>query len=37
MPSEKLVEELLRPIIRKLKERKVHLSFMDNIWGADIT
>ena len=30
-----LAEELLKPIIRKLK-RKVYSSFKDNIWGVDL-
>ena len=25
-----------KPIIRKLKKRKVHSPFIDNIWGADL-
>ena len=32
--SKQLVEELLKPNIRKFKKRKVHLPFVDNIWGA---
>ena len=28
-------DELLEPIIRKFKRRKVYSSFKDNIWGAD--
>ena len=28
-----LVEELHKPITRKLKNRKVHSSFIDNYWG----
>ena len=35
--SKKLAEELQKPIIRKFKKRKVHSSFIDNIWGADLT
>ena len=34
--NKKLAEELHKPIIRKLKKRKVHSSFIDNIWGADL-
>ena len=26
-----------KPIIRTFKKRKVHLSFTDNIWGADLS
>ena len=36
--KQKLAEELQKPIIRKLRKvkyRKVHSSFIDNIWGAD--
>ena len=29
-----IVEELHKPIIRKLNKRKVHLPFIDNIWGV---
>ena len=28
--------ELHKPIIRKLKKRKVYSSFRDNIWGVDL-
>ena len=31
-----LAEELHKPIIRKFKKRKVHSTFIDNIWGADL-
>ena len=31
-----LVEELHKPIIKKFKKRKVHSSFIDNIWAADL-
>ena len=31
-----LAEELHKHIIRKLKKRKVHSLFIDNIWGADL-
>ena len=34
--SKELVEEFYKPIIRKSKKRKVHSSFMDNIWGTDL-
>ena len=36
MASKKLAEELHKPIIRKLKKRKVYSSFVDNIWDADL-
>ena len=31
-----LADELHKPIIKKLKKRKVYSSFRDNIWGADL-
>ena len=34
--NEQLAEELHKPIIRKLKKRKVCSAFKDNIWGADL-
>ena len=34
--NKELSEELYRQIIQKLKKRKVHSSFTDNIWGADL-
>ena len=34
--NEKLAEELDKPIIRKLKKRKVYSAFKDNVWGADL-
>ena len=33
---QQLAEELHEPIIRKFEKRKVHSSFVDNIWGADL-
>ena len=36
MSNKELAEELYKPIIRKFKKRKVHSSFIDNIWGADL-
>ena len=35
--NKELAEELHKPIIRKFKKSKVHSSFMDNIWGTDLT
>ena len=32
----KLANELHKPIIKKFNKRKVHSSFKDNIWGADL-
>ena len=34
--NKELVEELQKPIIRKFNKRKVHSTFVDNIWGADL-
>ena len=34
--NKELAEELHKPIIRKFRTRKVHSSFTDNIWGADL-
>ena len=34
--SEELAEELCKPTKRKFKKRKVHSSFTQNIWGADL-
>ena len=34
--KQKLAEELDKSTIRKFKKRKVHSSFIDNIWGADL-
>ena len=31
-----LANELHKPIIKKLKKRKVYSSFKDNIWGIDL-
>ena len=31
-----LADELHQPIIRKFKNRRMHLSFRDNIWAADL-
>ena len=35
-PNYQLASELHKPIIRKLKKRKVYSSFRDNIWGVDL-
>ena len=35
MQNEESAEELHKLIIRKFQKRKVHSSFIDNIWGAD--
>ena len=34
MSNQQLAEEFQKPVIRKFKKRKVHSSFIDNIWGA---
>ena len=34
--NKELAEELHKPIIRKLKKRKVHSPFVDNISGTDL-
>ena len=36
MQNNELAEELHKPNIRKFQERKVHSSFIDNIWGPDL-
>ena len=34
--NEQLAEELHKPVIKKLKRRKVYTRFKDNIWAADL-
>ena len=34
--NKELAEEIHKPIIRKFEKRKVHSSFIDNIWSADL-
>ena len=34
--NKELAEELRKSIIRKFKKRKIHSSFIDNIWVADL-
>ena len=36
MPNQQLVNELYKPVIKKIKRRKVYSSFKYNIWGADL-
>ena len=36
MSNKELTEELHKPVIRKFERRKVHSSFIDNIWVADL-
>ena len=35
-PNYQLINELHKPIIKKIKKRKVYSSFIDNIWGFDL-
>ena len=37
MSHKELVEESHKPTIIKFEKRKVNSSFIDNIWGADLT
>ena len=34
--NQQLTNEIHKPIIRKFKKRKVHSSFIDNIWVVDL-
>ena len=34
--NEELAKELLKPVIKKFKRRKVYVRFKDNIWAADL-
>ena len=34
--NDQLIEELHKPVIKKIKSRKVFARFKDNIWAADI-
>ena len=34
--NRELAEELHKSITRKFEKRKIHSSFVDNIWGADL-
>ena len=36
MPNQQLPKELHKPITRNFEKRKVHSSFIDNTWGADL-
>ena len=36
MPEQELPEELYKPIIKKVENRKVSRSFKDSIWHADL-
>ena len=35
--NKKFVEESHEPVIRKFLKRKVHSTFIDSIWGTDLT
>ena len=35
MQNDELAEELRKPIVTKFEKRKIHSSFIDNIWGTD--
>ena len=37
MSNKELVEESHKPTIIKFEKRKVNSSFIDDIWGADLT
>ena len=34
--NKEFAKEIHKPIIRKFNKRKVHLLFIDNVWGADL-
>ena len=34
--NKEFAEELQKPIIRKIKKRKIQSTFIDNIWGAHL-
>ena len=36
MPNQELAEELHNLNIRQFEKQKVHSSFIDNFWGADL-
>ena len=36
MSNQQLTEGLHKAIVRKFEKRKVHSSFKNNIWGADL-
>ena len=37
MSNQQLVEQLHKTFIKKFEKRKVHSSFIENVWGADLT
>ena len=34
--KEEIAQELRKPVIKKIKRRKVYARFKDNIWAADL-
>ena len=34
--NQQLAEKLHKPITKKIRKRKIHAAFKDNIWGADL-
>ena len=36
MSDQQLAKELHKPVIKKIKKRKVRSPFLDNIWGTDL-
>ena len=36
MSNKESAEDLRKPIIEKFRKRKVHSSFIDNFWSADV-
>ena len=37
MSNQQLAEKLHKLIVRKFEKRKVYSSFIDNMWGADLS
>ena len=37
MPNKELAKELHKSIVKKFEKRKIRSSFINNIWGADLT
>ena len=36
MYNKELAEKINKPVVRIFNEKKVHSSFIDNFWGADL-
>ena len=34
--NKELAEELFKPIVQKIEQRKVYSSFKDNVWNSDL-